>query len=90
MPALGSEKHPCVVRVHSMEEAASIVAECKSRGWHVIAGVEPDKPRNISDFERLVRHESRRAALRESRRPAMNSLCLCGSGRKYKRCCGKS
>lgn len=87
MARLGSRKHPAVVRVRTMEEAAEIVADCERRGWRVIAGVEPDQLPDISDYERLLRAED--TPVEAPPRTPRNAVCPCGSGRKYKRCCGQ-
>ena len=90
---LGSKKDPVVVQVPNEEEVTVILADCVYRGWNAIIVVEPDEPRHVYRYEQLVRREERRAVrratLQENRRPPMNSACGCGSGRKYKRCCGK-
>ena len=54
MTKLGSTNRPAVIRVHTMEKAEEIIALCDERGWKVIVGIEPDKPEDISDVERLL------------------------------------
>ena len=85
MPRLGSEKRPAVVRVQTQERAAELVAICNERGWHYIVGIEPDKMEDISDVEKLLNPPLRAKA---ERKPARNDPCPCGSGKKYKKCCG--
>jgi hypothetical protein len=53
---LGTKKHPVVVRVKTMEKAQDIMKICSDNGWHIIAGVEPDNPEDISDFEYLMKN----------------------------------
>ncbi|MFV2044605.1 MAG: SEC-C metal-binding domain-containing protein [Anaerolineales bacterium] len=47
-------------------------------------GIEPDQEEDLSDLERKlnppVRHEVRKIG--------RNELCTCGSGKKFKKCCG--
>jgi len=90
MANLGTHKHPAVVRVQTVELAEEITAFCQERGWIVIAGVEPDKPEDTSDLDRLMRQST--AAKREVPRlpPQINGndYCPCGSEKKYKKCCG--
>ena len=95
MARLGSRKRPAVVRVHTMEEADAVLEGCDRRGWKVIVGLEPGKPRDVSDYERLLDREGALAgaggtpAGGKPPRPPVNAPCPCGSGRKYKRCCGR-
>ena len=51
----------------------------------VIVGVEPDEPENISDLEKL---QNPQTTLRKPVKVGRNDPCPCGSGRKYKKCCG--
>jgi len=83
MAKLGSEKRPVIVRVKTEERAHAITAACTMRGWQCIAGVEPDEPEDISDFERLMYPVTPARSAKVGR----NEPCPCGSGKKYKRCC---
>lgn len=84
MAKLGSKKRPVVVRVHSDEKAQYVAEKCSENGWHYIIGFEPDKPEDISDLEKLLNPPQ---AIR-SEKIGRNDPCPCGSGRKYKKCCG--
>jgi SWIM/SEC-C metal-binding protein len=85
----GTTKHPAAVRVRTIERAHEIVSLCESRGWHVIAGLEPDKPEDISDVKKLLRGAPKRPAVpRPPPRVGPNDCCPCRSGLKYKKCCG--
>jgi hypothetical protein len=67
----------------TQERAHAITAACTMRGWQCIAGVEPDEPEDISDFERLMYPVTPARSAKVGR----NEPCPCGSGKKYKRCC---
>ena len=86
MAKLGTKKRPVVARVRTVERAAWVMEFCDAYGWHCIVGVEPDKPEDISDVERLLNPPTVR---RLNRPPGRNERCPCGSGRKYKRCCAR-
>jgi SWIM/SEC-C metal-binding protein len=86
MAKLGSDKNPLVCRVRSMERVEQVARVCEEHGWHYICGVEPDKPEDISDLQRMLKGGG--PILRTSREPGRNAPCPCGSGRKYKDCCG--
>jgi SWIM/SEC-C metal-binding protein len=85
MAKLGTSKHPAVVRVQAPARAEAILAICNRHGWQVIVGVEPDKEEDVSDVERLLRPAEPTKAAPV---PGRNDPCPCGSGRKYKKCCG--
>ena len=89
MARLGTQKRPAVVRVRSISRAEQIVALCQDHGWKIIAGVEPEEPEDTSDLERLLRAGGESAsAVRAAPRIGRNDHCPCGSGKKFKKCCG--
>ena len=53
--ALGTRRKPAIVRVQTEERAHALYAECVANGWQVIVGIEPDKPEDTSDVDRLRR-----------------------------------
>ncbi len=85
MAKLGSEKRPVIVRVKTQERAHAVTAACTARGWQCIAGIEPDEPEDVSDFERLMNPVMPVGSAKVGR----NDPCPCGSGSKYKRCCAE-
>jgi SWIM/SEC-C metal-binding protein len=92
MAKLGTSKRPAVARVQTMERAGEIMALCEEHGWKVVVGVEPDKPEDISDVERLLnpnqaRRSKPRAMMTAEPKVGRNDPCPCGSGLKYKQCC---
>jgi SWIM/SEC-C metal-binding protein len=82
---LGSASNPAVVRVQTPRKADEILSICNRHDWEVIVGVEPDEPENIADLEKLL---SPPTPLRKPVKVGRNDPCPCGSGRKYKKCCG--
>lgn len=64
-----------------------IMALCQAKGWQVIVGIEPENPENIDDIKKLESGIKGIFSVQSS--PSRNAPCLCGSGRQYKRCCGK-
>ena len=85
MTQLGTSKKPAVVRVQTQARAEEMLSICDLHGWKVIVGLEPDQDEDVSDVERLLHPpEPAKAAARHGR----NDPCPCGSGRKYKKCCG--
>jgi len=89
MAKLGSKKHPAVVHVETQERAAEILSLCNANGWQVIVGIESDKPEDISDVEKLSGKTTKTILPTERIRPVSgNDYCPCGSGKKFKKCCG--
>jgi SWIM/SEC-C metal-binding protein len=86
MAKLGTEKRPIIVRVHTDEKARYVAETCANHGWHYIIGFEPDKPEDISDLEKMLNPTMPSTSEKIDR----NDLCPCGSGRKFKKCCGAS
>ena len=84
MAKLGSEKRPIVVRVHAEERARYVTETCAKHGWYYIIGIEMDKPEDLSDLEKALNPPQPLIAEKIGR----NDPCPCGSGKKFKRCCG--
>jgi SWIM/SEC-C metal-binding protein len=85
MAKLGSSKRPAVVRVQTQERATEILSICNGNGWKVIVGVEPDQPEKIADVEKLLNPST---PFRNPVKVGRNEPCPCGSGLRYKKCCG--
>lgn len=85
MRKLGTSGHPAIVRVQTQARAAEIISLCELHDWKVIVGVEPNKEEDISDVNRLANPPE---PIRSTATVGRNNLCPCGSGRKYKKCCG--
>jgi uncharacterized protein YecA (UPF0149 family) len=64
-----------------------LYAQCIERGWQVIIGIEPDKEENIDDIKKL--EAGKKALFAFASSPSRNADCPCGSGKQFKRCCGK-
>ena len=84
MAKLGSKKNPLILRVADESRVDQIAEVCHQHGWQFILGIEPDQEEDLSDLERKlnspVRHEVRKIG--------RNEPCTCGSGKKFKKCCG--
>jgi hypothetical protein len=55
MAKLGTKQRPAIVRVRTEARAQEIATIFTKHGWQFIVGVEPDKPENISDRNRLLK-----------------------------------
>ena len=83
---LGTKKRPAVVNVQTEERVKEVTLKFEENGWKYIIGLEPDKPENINDLEILLNTPKTMTAVKKVGR---NESCPCGSGKKYKKCCGK-
>jgi SWIM/SEC-C metal-binding protein len=84
MAKLGTKKKPIIVHVQTEERAGFVAETCEKRGWHFIIGLEPDKPEDISDMEKALNPP----VPIQSQKIGRNDPCPCGSGKKFKKCCG--
>ena len=82
----GTEKKPAVVNVQTEERLKEVAAIFEENGWKYTIELEPDKPEDIFDLERLLNPPKPETA---EKKVGRNEPCLCGSGKKYKKCCGK-
>ncbi len=86
MAKLGTEKKPAVVNVQTEERLKEVASIFKENGWKYIIGLEPDKPEDITDLEELLNPPKPKIA---EKKVGRNEPCPCGSGKKYKKCCGR-
>jgi len=83
---LGSEKNPAVVRVQSELRFKEVSATFATHGWECRISIEPDKAEDVGDLERLL-HPQKPTVV--AKKVGRNEPCSCGSGKKFKNCCGK-
>ena len=83
---LGTAMNPAAVTVKTKARFKEDASLFEKNGWNYTIEVEPDKPEDIIDLERLLNPpEPKRAETKVGR----NVPCPCGSGKKHKKCCGK-
>ena len=83
---LGTDKNPAVVHVQTKERLKEVASLFEENGWKYTIGLEPDKPEDIADLERLLNPPKPMVA---EKKVGRNDPCPCGSGKKYKKCCGQ-
>ncbi len=83
---LGTPKNPATLRVKTKKRAKEIDALLKKHGWHGTIEVDRSQPENVVDLELLQNPVPTRTVENKIGR---NAPCPCGSGKKYKKCCGK-
>jgi SWIM/SEC-C metal-binding protein len=83
---LGTEKKPAVVNVQTEERLKEVASIFEEHGWKYTIELEPDKPEDIIDLEILLNPQKPISA---EKKVGRNDPCPCGSGNKYKKCCGR-
>ena len=81
----GSKKAPIEISVQTEEREQELAAICADNNWSCIIEVNPDQDENIRSLEVL---QNRQASVVNPKTPNRNDPCSCGSGKKYKKCCG--
>ncbi len=83
---LGTEKNPAVVNVQTEERVKELETVFEENGWEYKIELEPDKPEDITNLNILLNPQKTMIA---EKKVGRNEPCPCGSGKKYKKCCGK-
>ena len=82
---LGTEKRPAVVTVQTEKKLKEVASLFEENGWTYTIELEPDKPEDISELERLLHPVQ---PMQAEKKVGRNDPCPCGSGQKHKKCCG--
>jgi SWIM/SEC-C metal-binding protein len=82
---LGTEKNPAVVTVQTKDRFKEVTSAFEKNGWSYRIELEPDKPEDITDLTRLLTPPQPTII---GKKVGRNEPCPCGSGKKYKNCCG--
>ena len=83
---LGTEKNPAVVNVKTKERMKEVTKIFEEHGWKYTIELDRKKTEDITDLELLLNRPKPREA---EKKVGRNEPCPCGSGNKYKKCCGK-
>ena len=83
---LGTEKNPAVVHVKTKKRMKEVAKIFEQNKWEYKIEITPDQPENIDDLEILLNWPKPQEA---EKKVGRNEPCPCGSGNKYKKCCGK-
>jgi SWIM/SEC-C metal-binding protein len=81
---LGTEKNPAVVNVQSEARYKEVTSLFKAHGWNYRISLEPEKPEDVRDLNRLLNPLKPMIA---EKKVGRNEPCQCGSGKKSKNCC---
>jgi len=83
---LGTEKNPANVTVQTEQRVKELESEFEKHGWKYKIALEPDKPEDTEDLQILLNPQK---TITVGEKAGRNDPCPCGSGKKYKKCCGK-
>ena len=83
---LGTENNPAVVNVKTKKRMKEVISIFEKNGWKYTIELERKKPEDITDLEILLNWPKPKEA---GKKIGRNAPCPCGSGNKYKKCCGK-
>ncbi|MBV5344213.1 MAG: SEC-C domain-containing protein, partial [Rhodoferax sp.] len=86
MAKLGSKARPLMLRVQSEDRAYFVAATCAKHGWEYIMEIAPYEREDLGDLDQVVTP----VAPVRSAKVERNGPCPCGSGKKYKKCCGSA
>jgi len=83
---LGTDKRPAKVHVKTKKRLNEVKKIFEKHGWKYIVELVKDTPEDITDLEILLNPPK---TLKAEKKIGRNEPCSCGSGKKYKKCCGK-
>ena len=83
---LGTEKNPAVLRVQTEERLKEVASIFQEKGWKYTIELEAEKPEDTADLKRLLNPQQPVTA---GKKVGRNEPCPCGSGNKFKKCCGR-
>lgn len=83
---LGTEKNPAKIRVQTKKRMNELTKVFKENGWEYSIDVDRNKPEDITELKIL---QNRPQPRHTNEKFGRNDPCPCGSGKKYKNCCGK-
>ncbi|MEJ2628312.1 MAG: SEC-C metal-binding domain-containing protein [bacterium] len=83
---LGTEGNPAVIRVQTKTRMKELAKIFEKKGWKYSIEVDRNKPEDLTDLKIL---QKRTKPIKSNKKIGRNDPCPCGSGKKYKNCCGK-
>ncbi|MBU3018747.1 SEC-C domain-containing protein [Paraglaciecola agarilytica] len=82
---LGSENAPLAIQVQTTERESELRAVLQQHNLYAEITLDPDQPENTLQLDTLLQLPGTQ---KFAKTPSRNDPCLCGSGKKYKKCCG--
>jgi len=82
---LGSERHPLTLVVTSESRKVEIESIINEQSLFAHVSLDKDGVENLVELDAIL---NKPETTRFKKVPKRNDPCLCGSGNKYKKCCG--
>ena len=82
---LGSERHPLTLVVTSENRKVEIESIISEQSLFAHVSLDKDGVENLVELDAILNKPD---TTRFKKVPKRNDPCLCGSGNKYKKCCG--
>jgi len=82
---LGTEKNPLTLVVTSDEKKREVATLVADNGLFADITVDNTSDEDINELSTIL---NKPTTTRFDKTPNRNDPCLCGSGKKYKKCCG--
>jgi SWIM/SEC-C metal-binding protein len=82
---LGTDEQPLTLSVNTEQRQHEVETLVSSHNLVANISVDPDSPENIVELEAMI---NKPQTTRFEKTPQRNDPCSCGSGKKYKKCCG--
>lgn len=82
---LGTKSNPLMLVVNSVEREAEINSQLTELNLYADIRVDADAQENLLELEAA---QNRPVTQVFEKTPQRNDPCSCGSGKKYKKCCG--
>jgi SWIM/SEC-C metal-binding protein len=83
---LGTENNPAKVHVKTKKRMNEVAKIFEQNNWKYQIEIMSDEPEDIADLEILLNWPEPKQT---EKKVGRNDPCPCGSGKKYKKCCGK-
>jgi len=85
---LGTDKAPAQLSVQTEERKQELIGVFEENGWASIITVDATQEENVRDLD-LFMARKETASATTTKQANRNDPCPCGSGKKYKKCCGQ-
>ncbi|USD35881.1 MULTISPECIES: PBPRA1643 family SWIM/SEC-C metal-binding motif protein [Ferrimonas] len=82
---LGTKEHPLTLSVQTQARQEEVQAQIEQHQLVATITVNPDENENLLELESWL---NKPTTTTFEKTPGRNDPCSCGSGKKYKKCCG--
>ena len=82
----GTEELPLQLIVNTAERAEEVNVIAKQHDLIATITIDAEKAEDITELDAFI---NKPVTARVEKAPARNEPCICGSGKKYKKCCGQ-